>query len=133
MKRLVFLSSLLLALVSCQENKPTETAMEEKGKCPFGFDKGQSAGSTLQGEGPTNKHWWPNQLDLTVLRQHSNLSNPMGDDYDYADQFNSVDYEALKNDIREVMTNSQDWWPADYGNYGPFFIRLAQRWHLQNG
>jgi catalase-peroxidase len=127
MKRLVFLSSLLLALVSCQENKPTETAMEEKGKCPFGFDKGQSAGSTLQGEGPTNKHWWPNQLDLTVLRQHSNLSNPMGDDYDYADQFNSVDYEALKNDIREVMTNSQDWWPADYGNYGPFFIRMA--WH----
>lgn len=127
MKRLLILSGLLLALGGCQENQPQETVMEEKGKCPFGFDKGQSAGATLQGEGPTNKHWWPNQLDLTVLRQHSNLSNPMGEDFDYAEEFNSVDYEALKKDIEEVMTNSQDWWPADYGNYGPFFIRMA--WH----
>lgn len=75
----------------------------------------------------TNKDWWPNQLDLGVLRQHSALSNPMGPDFDYAKAFQSLDYAALKEDLRKVMTDSQDWWPADFGHYGPLFIRMA--WH----
>lgn len=75
----------------------------------------------------SNAAWWPNQLDLSILRQHSNLSNPMGNDFNYAKEFNSVDYEALKADIRALMTNSQDWWPADFGHYGGLFIRMA--WH----
>jgi catalase-peroxidase len=75
----------------------------------------------------TNKDWWPNQLDLSVLRQHSSLSDPMDPSFDYTKAFKSLDYIALKNDIKAVLTQSQDWWPADYGNYGPFFIRMA--WH----
>jgi catalase-peroxidase len=75
----------------------------------------------------TNKDWWPNQLDLQVLHQHSPASNPMGADFDYAEAFKSLDVEAVKQDVIEVMTTSQDWWPADYGHYGPLFIRLS--WH----
>ena len=101
--------------------------MEKKGKCPFGFDKGKSTGQVIKGEGTTNKDWWPNQLDLSVLRQNSLMSNPMGESFDYEKEFNSLDYQALKKDIKEVLTDSQDWWPADYGNYGAFFIRMA--WH----
>ena len=75
----------------------------------------------------THKDWWPNQLDLSVLRQHSPLSNPMGEDFNYAEEFKSLDLEALKRDLIEAMTTSQDWWPADYGHYGPLFIRMT--WH----
>ncbi len=75
----------------------------------------------------TNQDWWPNQLDLQVLHQHSPLSDPMGEGYDYAAEFNTLDLEAVKRDIVEVMTTSQEWWPADYGHYGPLFIRMA--WH----
>jgi catalase-peroxidase len=75
----------------------------------------------------TNKDWWPNQLDLKVLHQHSPHANPMGEDYDYAEEFKSLDVEALKRDIYQVMTTSQDWWPADHGHYGPLFIRMS--WH----
>jgi catalase-peroxidase len=75
----------------------------------------------------TNKDWWPNQLDLSVLHQHSPLSNPMGGDFNYAEEFKSLDVEGLKRDLTELMTTSQDWWPADYGHYGPFFIRMT--WH----
>ena len=75
----------------------------------------------------TNQDWWPNQLDIGVLHQHSPLSNPMGEDFDYAEEFNTLDLGAVKQDIIEVMTTSQDWWPADYGHYGPLFIRMA--WH----
>ena len=75
----------------------------------------------------TNRDWWPNQLDLSVLHQHSSLSNPMGADFNYAEEFKKLDLEALKRDLIEVMTTSQDWWPADYGHYGPLFIRMA--WH----
>jgi catalase-peroxidase len=75
----------------------------------------------------TNRDWWPNQLDLSVLHQHSPLSNPMGEDFDYAEEFKALDLDALKQDLVEVMTTSQDWWPADYGHYGPLFIRMT--WH----
>ena len=80
-----------------------------------------------QGDGTTNRDWWPNQLDLSVLRQHSELSDPMGEDFNYTEAFNSLDYNALKEDIRKVLTDSQDWWPADWGHYGGLFIRMA--WH----
>ncbi|WP_327134915.1 catalase/peroxidase HPI [Streptomyces sp. NBC_01343] len=75
----------------------------------------------------TNQDWWPNQLDLQVLHQHSPLSDPMGEDFDYAKEFASLDVDALKRDVFEVMTSSQEWWPADYGHYGPLFIRMS--WH----
>jgi catalase-peroxidase len=75
----------------------------------------------------TNQDWWPNQLDLRVLHQHSPLSNPLGEDFDYAEAFETLDLEALKHDLGEVMTTSQEWWPADYGHYGPLFIRMS--WH----
>ncbi|MGO4904148.1 catalase/peroxidase HPI [Flavobacterium sp. W20_MBD1_R3] len=93
-------------------------------KCPFsgGVVAKQSAGA-----GNVNRDWWPNQLKLNILRQNSLMSNPMGEAFNYADEFNSLDLEVLKKDILDVMTTSQDWWPADYGNYGPFFIRMA--WH----
>ena len=75
----------------------------------------------------TNQDWWPNQLNLQVLHQHSPRANPMGEDFDYAAEFKTLDLDALKRDIFEVMTTSQDWWPADFGHYGPLFIRMA--WH----
>jgi catalase-peroxidase len=76
---------------------------------------------------PSNQYWWPNQLNLRVLRQNSSLSDPMGDDFNYAEEFKTLDLDAVKKDIEQVMTTSQDWWPADYGHYGPLFIRMA--WH----
>ena len=92
-------------------------------KCPFqGGALKQTAGT-----GTRNRDWWPNQLKLNILRQHSTLSNPMGESFNYAEEFKSLDLAAVKQDIFDVMTSSQDWWPADYGHYGPFFIRMA--WH----
>ncbi len=95
-----------------------------KGKCPFHGD-GQKA--NVSGGGTRNRDWWPNQLKLNVLRQHSSLSNPMDKDFNYAEEFKSLDLEALKKDLHALMTDSQDWWPADFGHYGPLFIRMA--WH----
>ena len=77
--------------------------------------------------GMTNQDWWPNQLNLDILRQHSSKSNPMGKDFNYAKEFKSLDFKSLKKDLHELMTNSQDWWPADFGHYGPLLIRMA--WH----
>ena len=81
----------------------------------------------VEGRPHTNQDWWPNQLNLQVLAQHSPRSNPMGASFDYPAAFATLDVEALKRDVLEVMTNSQDWWPADYGHYGPLFIRMS--WH----
>ena len=85
------------------------------------------AGSQHTGGGTTNRDWWPNQLKLDILHQHSSKSNPMGEGFNYAKEFKSLDLEAVKKDLRELMTKSQDWWPADFGHYGPLFIRMA--WH----
>ncbi|MBL0049291.1 MAG: catalase/peroxidase HPI [Bacteroidetes bacterium] len=93
------------------------------GKCPFhGGALKQSAGA-----GPRNRDWWPNQLKLSILRQHSSLSNPTDPKFNYAEEFKKLDLSEVKKDLFELMTNSQEWWPADYGHYGPFFIRMA--WH----
>ncbi|MDP2042585.1 MAG: catalase/peroxidase HPI [Algoriphagus sp.] len=92
-------------------------------KCPF--HNGQL--SQAAGAGPRNRDWWPNQLKLNILRQHSSLSNPMGEDFNYAEEFKSLDLYEVKKDIAEALQTSQDWWPADYGHYGPFMIRMA--WH----
>jgi catalase-peroxidase len=100
-------------------NKQKEKLMSEA-KCPY-------TGQTYTTEARTNKDWWPNQLDLSGLRKHSEKSDPMGDDFDYANEFNALDIDAIKYDINTLLTTSQEWWPADYGNYGPFFIRMA--WH----
>jgi catalase-peroxidase len=81
----------------------------------------------IAGGGTTNRDWWPNQLKLELLSQHSSKSNPMGEDFNYAEEFKSLDYVALKKDLAALMTDSQDWWPADFGHYGPLFIRMA--WH----
>lgn len=106
------------------ENNPHHhAATNGEAKCPFhGGAIKQSAGS-----GTRNRDWWPNQLKLNILRQHSSLSNPMDPTFDYAKEFNSLDLAAVKKDIINVLTTSQDWWPADYGHYGPFIIRMA--WH----
>jgi len=92
--------------------------MSTEAKCPF-----PHGGSAAR----TNRDWWPNQLNLNLLHQHSSLSDPMGDDFNYAEEFKSLDYDALKKDLHILMTDSQDWWPADFGHYGPLFIRMA--WH----
>ncbi len=92
-------------------------------KCPFmGGELKNTAGG-----GTSNRDWWPNQLNLNILRQHSELANPMDEDFNYAEAFKSLDLNAIKKDLTDLMTDSQDWWPADFGHYGPFFIRMT--WH----
>jgi catalase-peroxidase len=99
-----------------------------EGKCPFtGATSKSPVMQPSAGRGTRNTDWWPNQLPLNILRQHSQLTNPMDANFDYKKEFASLDLKAVKQDIYDLMTNSQDWWPADYGHYGPFFIRMA--WH----
>jgi catalase-peroxidase len=107
-----------------ESNKPSDHPTGNGvNKCPFmGGETKASAGG-----GTSNRDWWPNQLKLNILRQHSQLSNPMGEDFDYAEAFKHLDLAAVKQDLYDLMTDSQDWWPADYGHYGPLFIRMA--WH----
>ena len=96
-------------------------------KCPFTGATTLSSKQGSAGTGPVNRDWWPNQLKLNILRQHSAKSNPMEQTFNYVSAFKSLDLKAVKQDIVDLMTNSQEWWPADYGHYGPFFIRMA--WH----
>ena len=96
--------------------------MDDTTKCPFSGGK----------PAPANRDWWPNQLDLTVLHQHSNLSDPMDEAFDYAEEFKSLDLNAVVKDLTALMTDSQEWWPADFGHYGPLFIRMARRRHLSH-
>ncbi|MGH8345639.1 MAG: peroxidase family protein, partial [Pseudomonas sp.] len=93
--------------------------MSTESKCPFNH--------AAAGGGTTNRDWWPNQLNLKILSQHSPKSDPLGGDFNYAEAFKSLDFQALKKDLTALMTDSQDWWPADFGHYGPFFIRMS--WH----
>ena len=112
----------------------TENSSQSGGGCPFGHGK-QAPVTTIDkcpvenaaGGGTSNQDWWPNQLKVDILHQHDAPSNPMGDNFDYAEEFKSIDYEGLKKDLVALMTDSQDWWPADFGHYGPFFVRMA--WH----
>jgi len=106
-----------------ENNNQTSLAVNDSSRCPFTSGALQKSA----GGGARNRDWWPNQLNLNILRQHSELSNPMGKSFDYAKEFNTLNLDAVKKDIVDSMTKSQDWWPADYGHYGPFFIRMA--WH----
>ncbi|MGA7279320.1 MAG: catalase-peroxidase, partial [Desulfocapsaceae bacterium] len=96
--------------------------MSNESKCPVTGRAGRHAEG-----GRSNRDWWPNQLNLDILRQHCLKSDPMGEDFDYAEEFKSLDLAAVKKDLSDLMTDSQDWWPADYGHYGGLFIRMA--WH----
>ena len=111
--------------MSTESYKKKSFKVEQLGKCPV-----TGAGSEAKfsaGRGQTNRDFWPNSLNLKILSQHSELSNPMDDKFDYKKEFKKLNYKALKKDLKKLMTNSQEWWPADYGHYGPLFIRLA--WH----
>ena len=96
--------------------------MSNESKCPFNHTAGHTAAAST-----SNQDWWPNQLRLGILRQHASMSNPMDEGFNYAEEFQSLDHEAIKADLMAVMTDSQDWWPADFGHYGPLFIRMT--WH----
>ena len=116
--------------MSTQQSSPDST-----GSCPFNHQSAEAPVTTAEkcpfnhaaGGGTTNEDWWPNQLKVDILHQHDGRSNPMDEGFDYAEQFKSLDYEGLKKDLNDLMTDSQDWWPADFGHYGPFFVRMA--WH----
>jgi len=133
MKKILLVALIVMTCIACNQSKDATLALndntsEEKGKCPFGFtSEGPSGGLNVSNDAKTNKEWYPNQLDINILRQHSSKSNPMNKGFNYAKQFNSLDYNALKKDLTELMTKSEEWWPADYGHYGGLFIRMA--WH----
>src|ERR1700739_4658406 len=101
-----------------------ENNSKDISKCPF---HNGTMKTNVGGGGTRNRDWWPDQLKLNILRQHSSLSNPMDKNFNYAEAFKSLDFEALKQDLHVLMTDSKDWWPADFGHYGGLFIRMA--WH----
>lgn len=130
MKTKLLFAFTLLFLMSCsnKSNDAIGERNEAEGGCPLGFDKMMnSTGQVVKNEGTTPKDFWPNRLDLSVLRQHSGKSDPLGNSFNYREEFSKLDYEALKKDIEKALTDSKDWWPADFGNYGGLFIRMA--WH----
>jgi catalase-peroxidase len=122
MRKVKYAGWLLMAgilISSCQQEAKEEAAVD--------YATGATMKSKSNMKATSNSDWWPQQLNLNILRQHSEKSNPMGEDFNYVEAFNSLDYDALKADIRKVLTESQDWWPADFGHYGGLFIRMA--WH----
>lgn len=134
MKTKILSVATIAFLASC--SSPSETTKKSEGEinkadskteCPMGFGSNKSNGTLTHGQGPTNKDWWPNQLDLSMLRENAIKSNPLGKNFSYKAQFQNLDYDALKKDIKATLTDSKDWWPADFGNYGGLFIRMA--WH----
>jgi catalase-peroxidase len=142
MKKIIIKAGILTSVFLLNDiNLMAQEAMESKGKCPFHFGSASKEKKTETIKESTtsdvatnstnkqnsNRDWWPNQLDLSVLRHNSALSNPMDKDFNYSKEFLSLDLQAIKKDIRDLMTKSEDWWPADFGHYGPFFIRMA--WH----
>jgi len=127
MKKISTYLLIILLFNHCSTKNEMPSEANSKAKCPIHFGSNQTSGLTTTNQGNTNRDWWPNQLDLSILRQNSSLSNPMGEDFNYLKEFESLDYFALKKDIETVMTDSKEWWPADYGNYGGLFIRMA--WH----
>jgi catalase-peroxidase len=96
----------------------------DSSKCPFPHG---AMNKPVSGRGTQNQDWWSNRLNLNILRQNSSLSDPMDSDFNYAEEFKNLDYDALKKDLTALMTDSKDWWPADFGHYGGFFVRMA--WH----
>lgn len=135
-KTILFASAALIALgtAACSQQEaqsdtaPTDNAQAAEAANAEPMAKAQESATPGKAKAaPTNKSWWPEQLDLAVLRQNAVNHDPMGDNFDYAAAFESLDLEAVKADVAAVMTDTQDWWPADYGHYGPFFIRMA--WH----
>ena len=129
---------LSLAIFALSFQAMAQSSTASGGECPFGFDKIPNAANNTEVsdvsqrrdammKSPNNRDWWPNALNLNLLRQNSELSNPMGSEFNYYKAFNNLDYNALKSDLQKLMTDSQDWWPADYGSYAGLFIRMA--WH----
>lgn len=122
MKRCILIFGMALPVVL-----PAQMEMTDPGKCPVVHENSNTSTEPASSKGNGNRDWWPNQLDLSVLRQNSERANPLGPSFSYKKSFESLDYKALKADLKALMTQSQDWWPADFGHYGPFFIRMA--WH----